>query len=197
MLGAQFGMAAVSGFEMYKVVQLAGGSKVSIQFPGKDGKTSPPPPLRPAQRIAIWPDNEGEVHLAERLTAAGKQVISPATVSGILTGNKLPTAFKDMTEADVQSAITTVCRHTRAELVLASRDEGTASNTNGFSFSSANVTAKGQLLAYSCPNGALVWQDQIVMVIEVGSNTPAKGEIMKAASDAWADRVLEAMKPAS
>jgi hypothetical protein len=187
------GMAAFSGFETYKTVQLANGGSLSIEFPGKDGKTAPPAPIPKATRIAVWPGDEGDVHFADRLGAAGLQVSSPATVAAALAVEKLPAALKDMTLADQAEAFAAACRRTRAELLFASVSEGTSSNTNSFSFSSANVTLKARLLAFSCAAHGTIWQDEIVLVLVVGGKTPSGHEINVAASDAWADRVLQAM----
>ncbi len=191
------GMAAASGFETFKVVQLSSGGSVSIEFPGKDGKTIPPAPIPKASRVAVWPGDEGDVHLAERLGAAGLKVSSPATVGAALSADKLPTDLKNMTSEDQHGAFETVCRHTHAELVFASVDEGRSSNTNSFSFSSANITLKARLLVYSCLQKSVVWQDELVAIVNIGGSAPSGHEINVAASDAWADRVLQAMNVAS
>jgi hypothetical protein len=46
-------MGAFSGFAMYKSGQLASGGSVDIEFPGKDGKASPPLPLASVKRDQI------------------------------------------------------------------------------------------------------------------------------------------------
>ena len=189
------GMAAFSGFEMYKSVQLAGGGSVDIEFPGKDGKTNPPQSIAPVRRVAVWPGDEGDVHFAERLQSSGKfsVVIAPASVSRILSEAKQPADLKQMTEQEQGEAFEAVCHRGRVDLVFGARPLGASTDTNAFSFSRANVTYKADLLGYSCTMKTIVWRDQIALVVNLGGSVPNTGEMNKAASDAWADRVFEAM----
>jgi len=190
------GMGAFSGFEMYKSVQLASGGSVEIEFPGKDGKTSPPQPLAPVRRVAVWPGDEGDVAFAQRLQGSGRfaTVVAPASVFQILTDVKGSADLKLMTEEEEGKVFDTLCQRSKVELVLASKSLGASTNDNAFSFSRATVTAKADLLAYSCSQRAIVWRDQIILVMKLGGgSTSSSSELNKAGADAWADRIFSAM----
>jgi hypothetical protein len=101
MMGASVGVAALSGFELYKVVQLEGGGSARIEFPGKDGKTAPPQPLPAFRRAAVWPGDEGDVRFAERLQSSARfsSVVAPAAVSAILADTKTAVDLKQLYDA--------------------------------------------------------------------------------------------------
>jgi hypothetical protein len=190
------GMAFV-GFETYKTVQLSSGGSVQIDFPGKDGKTAPPQPLAPGRRVAVWPGDEGDVDFAQKLQSSGKfeTVVGPASVGRILADAKQPSDLKQMTDQEQSDAFSAVCRSAKVDLVFGSRSLGTSSNTNSFSMSRATVTAKADLLGYSCAQHTIVWRDQIALVMNLGGNSTqsSSSELNQAVADAWADRVFEAM----
>jgi hypothetical protein len=188
------GMAAFSGFEMYKSIQLQGGGSVRIEFPGKDGKPSPPPPLEEFRRVAVWPSDEGNVRFAERLRSSGRfaEVVAPAAVSEILASGKVQFDLRQLTEAEQGDAFELVCRRAKVEFVFGSVARGASSNDNGFSFSRANITYIADLLGYSCTRKKIVWRDQIALIVELGSSMGNTSEMLHASGDAWADRVLTA-----
>lgn len=185
-------MAAFSGFEAYKTIQMVGGGSIEIQFPGKDGKTSPPPPMPDVHRVAVWPGDQGDVRFAERLQSSGRySVVAPAAVSTILTDAKLPTDLRQLTNQEQDAAFETVCHRAKVDFVFAARPLGASSNTNMFSFSSANATFTADLLGYQCGQHAIVWRDKIALVVKSGQSPANESEMLQASGDAWADRVLQ------
>lgn len=190
------GMAAFSGFEAYKTIQLAGGSSVEIEFPGKDGKTAPPERLPSAKRVAVWPGDPINVQFAQKLEQSGRyRIVGPATVAADLANAKLPTDLNQMMDQERDSAFASACRSTGADLLFAAQSQGTQTNSNVLSFSSANVTSKVALFGYSCSAHAVVWQDEMQLVVSVGSgSTPSDAALAQAAGDAWADRVIQAAR---
>lgn len=189
-------MGAMSGFSIYKTVQLSSGGTVHVEFPGKGGQTTPPEPISPVRRIAVWPGDEGDVHFAERLQQSDKfdAVASPATVSAILVETKTPSDLKQLTNQEQSNSFNIVCQRTGSELLFAARPLGALMNQNSFSFERANITVKADLLAYSCTKHEIVWRDQMALVMEVGSATGDTAEMTKVGADAWANRVLAAME---
>lgn len=172
-LAAEGAFVGLSGFEVYKTVQTASGSSVKIAFPGKDGKETPAPPLPIMRRVAVWPGDEGDVRFAEHLAKSGRfEVTPPSTVSVMLTNDKLPSSLKLLTEQEQATAFTAVCRDANVEFIFASKPLGQTADANVFSFSRASVTAKADLLGYSCNQSAIVWRDQIALIIEVGGSAP-------------------------
>jgi hypothetical protein len=190
---ASAGLAAYSGFTLYKSVQLTSGGSVSIAFPGKDGKAAPAQPLPLVRGVAVWPENEGEVLFAERLSKSGRyDVTPPARVSVILADSKITRNLKELTQAEQTAAFNTVCKVSAAEMVFADRSLGTSSDQNNFSVSRANITSTVELLAFSCAQQTVVWREQMALIVELGGKVPSTGEIMQVAADAWADRVMQA-----
>jgi len=62
----------VGGYEVYKVVQTSEGGSVGVSFPHKDGKELAPAPLPLARRVAVWPNEDNEKYLAEKLMASNR-----------------------------------------------------------------------------------------------------------------------------
>lgn len=189
------GMGALTIFQTYKTVQLAGGGSVEIAFPGKDGKTAPVQPLAPVHRVAVWPGDEGDVHFAERLQGSGKfaSVVAPASSARILTEAREPVDLKQMTQQEQGVALDALCRRAHVDLVFGSIALGASENDNSFSFSSANVTYTSDLIGYSCAEHTIVWRDHIALIIHVGGSVSSTSEMNRAGADAWAERVFAAM----
>jgi len=192
-IAAEAAVVGVTGFGIYKTVQTASGSSFQVAFPGKDGKATMPPPLPVVRRVAVWPGDEGDVRFAEHLAKSGRfDVTPPSTVSVMLTNAKIASSLKLLTEQEQTKAFQSVCKETNAELIFASRDLGQTADANVFSLSRSNVTARADLLGFSCAKNAVVWRDQIALIMEVGGSQPSSAEMNEAAAEAWADRVLQA-----
>jgi len=192
-LATEAAVVGATGFGIYKTVQTASGSSFQVAFPGKDGKPSMPPPLPVARRVAVWPGDEGDVRFADHLARSGRfDVTPPSTVSMMLTNAKIGPSLKLLTEQEQTQAFQTLCKESNADLIFASRDLGQSGDANAFSFSRAKITAKADLFGFSCPKGAIVWRDQIALIMEVGGSLPSSAEMNEAAAQAWADRVLQA-----
>ena len=190
---ASAGIAAYSGFTVYKSVQLTSGGSVSVAFEGKDGKAAPAQPLPLVRRVAVWPENEGEVIFAERLTKSERyDVTPPGRVSSILMDAKITRNLNELTQAEQTNAFNTVCKVSGVEMVFADRTLGTSSDQNNFSLSRANITSTVELLAFSCAEQKMVWREQMALIVELGGKVPSTGEMMRVAADAWADRVMQA-----
>ena len=190
---ASAGIAAYSGFTVYKSVQLTSGGSVSVASQGKDGKAAPAQPLPVVRRVAVWPENEGEVLFSEHLTKSGRyDVTPPARVSVILADAKIPRNLNELTQAEQTTAFNTVCKVSGAEMIFADRTLGTSADQKNFSLSRANITSTVELLAFSCAQQTMVWRDQMALIVELGGKVPSTGEMMQVAADAWADRVMQA-----
>ncbi len=183
----------VGGYEAYKLVQTSEGGSVGVSFAPKDGAEVPPQPLPPAHRVAIWPGDEHERYLAEKLAAARRfDVATPGKVRMVLANANISTNIKDLTNDEQIAAFSIVCRKTRADLVLAARDAGSVSHTNSLSFSPANRVTTSDLMAFSCAQRAVVWRDEMNLKVEIGDKTPSTAEIAKVGGDVWADRIIQA-----
>lgn len=183
----------VGGYEAYKLVQTSEGGSVGVSFTQKDGKEVAPLPLPPSRRVAIWPGDEHEKYLAEKLIASKRfEITTPAKVRVILANANISTNIKDLTDSEQIAAFSVVCRKTKSDLVLAARDAGSVSHANGLSFSPANRIATSDLTAFSCGARTVVWRDELNLKIEIGDKTPSTAEIAKVGGDAWANRIIAA-----
>jgi hypothetical protein len=183
----------VGSFEAYKLVKTSEGGSVGVSFPQKDGKEIPPQPLPLAKRVAVWPESESEAHLAERLIASNRfQVTTPGKVRVILANANITYNSKDLTDEEQLAAFTIVCRKARVDLVLAARDQGSVTHSNGLSFSNPERIGKSDLLVFSCAQRTVVWRDEMTLVVEVGDKTPSNAAIAKVGGEAWAERIIQA-----
>lgn len=185
---------AASGFGLFKTVQTTTGGAVRIGFGSADEKDVPPPdPLPAGRKVAIWPGDEKEVKLAERLSGTGRfDVTSPSAVARTLASRDIPVDFRQLTASEQADGFQQVCRAHQVDLVLAAKDEGTSTSSNFFSFNRANITQTFSLSAYDCRSGQVGWRDRMAVVMEMGGQTPAAGEVATIAGEAWAERLLDA-----
>jgi hypothetical protein len=183
----------VGGYEVYKVVQTSEGGSVGVSFPQRDGKEIAPAPLPLARRVAVWPNEENEKYLAEKLMASHRfDVTTPGRVRVILANASVSPNIRDLTDQEQVSAFAVVCRKARTDMVLVARDAGSVSRSNALSFSNAAKLTKSDLLVYSCGQRTVVWRDEMTLKIELGDKTPSTAEIAKVGGDAWAGRILQA-----
>ena len=169
-------------------------SSIEVKFPSKENKALPPQPLAQAKKVAIWPGEQREVLLAERLQNSGKftSVTSPATVSGILGESRTPTDLSLLTNADQATSFGMICRRTGANLVFGARQEGRTANSSLFTFSQA-ITHSAELLTYSCDKHEVIWRDAMAVIVGTGGGPDTPTEMAKVSADAWAERILQAM----
>lgn len=186
---AALAMPAISGFVLYKAYKTVSGGSAEVSFTSKS-----PSPLSPVTRIAVWPGDEGSVRLAEQLASSGKTITSPSAVAGHLAAQGLSTSLQLMTEAERAAAYAAVCRRAQVELVFATMAGGVEVNRNLLSFSGPNHTYRANITAYSCGQQAIVWRDEMSVVVEGEGRQPANSEISQVAAQAWAERILEAMR---
>jgi hypothetical protein len=183
----------VGGFEAFKLVETSTGGSAAVAFAEKDGKVIAPQPLPLVRRVAVWPDNENGVFFTEKLAATKRlEVVTPNRVRAILADAQITTDLNGLTDHERLAAFRLICRHSRAQLVLAARDAGSVTRTNGLSFSRPEKISKSDLLGYSCAQRRLVWRDEMTVIVRIGDKTPSTAVIMRMAGDAWAKRVLEA-----
>jgi len=189
----------VGGYEVYKVVQTSEGGSVGVSFPHKDGKELAPAPLPLARRVAVWPNEDNEKYLAEKLMASNRfEVTTPSKVRVILAAAKMSPNIRDLTDREQLEAFSTVCRRAKVDLVLAARDAGSVNKSNALSFSNPARLTKSDLLAYSCGQRMVVWRDEMTLKVELGDKTPSTAAIAKVGGDAWGERIIQAEnKPTS
>jgi hypothetical protein len=187
----------IGGFEAYKMVGTSTGGSVGVAFPkNKDGKEIAPQPLPPVGRVAVWPDGEDELHVAEKLMASKRfTVVTPGHVRVILAEAKISPNLNELTPAEQANALATVCRRAKADMVLASLDAGSIQKSNGLSFLNPQKITRSDLVAFSCSHKTIVWRDRMTLIVEIGDKTPSTVDIAKVAGDAWADRIITAETP--
>lgn len=183
----------VGSYEAYKLVQTSEGGSVGVSFGQKDGMDLAPQPLPPSRRVAIWPGDEHERYLAEKLQKSGRFTVeTPGKVRVILANANISPYIKDLTNTEQIEAFSIVCRKTRSDLVLAARDAGSVNHSNGLSLSPANRVTTADLTAFSCARRTVVWRDQMNLKVEIGDKTPSTEAIAEVGGEAWADRIVAA-----
>ena len=188
------GAMGLTGFGMFKVVQTAGGGKVAVGFGSKDSKTIPPPqPLPLVRSIAIWPNTDREVFLAERLIASQRfKVTTPSAAARSLTSLTVDVDLKSKTVAEQSQDFDKLSRAVGADLVLAAKDIGMSVKGGFFQMKRGGFTTTSDLIGYSCRGRSVVWRDTMAVTQQTGSTIASDGEVAKIAGDAWAERILQA-----
>lgn len=189
------GMAAVSGFQGYKTFQTTTGGTAEVAF-DTGGSTTPLTPE--VRRIAVWQNGVREIRLTERLHSTGRfDVLSPnATAEALSKTGRQPVAGL-MTAQEQAAFYGSICKATKADLILFAADQGINFNKNMWSLERANNTRVVDLSAFSCKTNSITWTDRMNVKVEVAGSAPPEGEIARIAGDAWADRLLGSVPAAS
>jgi len=188
------GMAAVSGLQGYKTFQTTTGGTAKVAF----DTGGPATPLTPeVRRIAVWQNGVREIRLTERLLSTGRfEVLSPnATAEALRKTGRQPVAGL-MTAQEQAAFYGSLCKATKADLILFAADQGINFNKNIWSLERANNTRVVDLSAFSCKANNITWTDRMNVKVEVAGSAPPEGEIARIAGDAWADRLLGAVPSA-
>jgi hypothetical protein len=172
---------AATGFVVYKTVQTTNGGTVRIAFGSTDSKHALPPQPLPAGSVTVAAATQREQVLGERLQASGKFKVAPSEGAYLL-------AAPD----DRARSYATICQRQRVNMVLAAVDDGQIVNSNMLSFKRGGLTHKLGLEAYGCAAHAVVWHDEMAVIIESGGKPTPQAEIDAAAGQAWADRLIQA-----
>ncbi|OGG81039.1 hypothetical protein A3H77_00390 [Candidatus Kaiserbacteria bacterium RIFCSPLOWO2_02_FULL_56_11] len=166
------------------------GNSVKIGFIGENGENEELKALPPARRIAIWPGESGELHMAEQFIASGQfDVSTPSKVGGIATAAQISRDLKELTRGEQAEAFDLVCRETGTELVFATHNLGTGKSEGLFSIT---YTTRVDLVAFSCAEHSFVWETHMALVQRPITRAASEDQLQSAAGDAWAERVISA-----
>lgn len=145
-----------------------------------------------ASKVAVWPFGQGEVIFADRLEESGRySVTTPGTVSTWLRDQGLSEDTSMLTSSEERAAFEGVCRAYGVGQVHSAVSRGVSSDTKIWSLKRGAVTYRADLRTYSCSNSGIVWEDELALVVEVGSTQPSEVELFEIAAEAWAERVIE------
>ena len=137
--------------------------------------TEPLAALPRANHFAIWPDNEVEPIVAERLSAS-YTVMRPEVVGALLEKAGAASDLNSVTPRDLDRGFAVVCRHLKGGIVLAAVPDGSARST--------------KIVGYSCPRQSIVWRQSATLTGSVTSDN--EQAVIRMAADAFAGRVVAA-----
>jgi len=121
------------------------------------------------KKIAIWPDNECEVFIAEKLAAAEFLVITPANIDRIIDENKLSKNLKELTYSEMEKSFLVVGKKTEADAIL--------------------TTNRGErVFIYSIPQKKEIWSSKIGVDRKHNSSHL---ELMESIANVIALRIIE------
>ena len=186
------GSIAFSGFATYKTVQTVTGGSVSVGF-NEESEAVNTEALAAILRPAVWPGNEAEIAIANRLDslAAFDGVVTPNTVSQANEALNIPDDLTLLTNSERSSALQRICEETGADAIIVTRDLGVEQDTNVLSFQRANATQYVEITVYSNKAKEIVLNAQMEIVMEAGSSVPNMQEVLVVAGESIAERIVE------
>jgi len=183
---------AASGAVVAKTYQTTTGGSVSIAFPEEiipqDKKTF----LTSIKKLAIWPDSQVEVQIAEVLQDAGQMmVVTPSKTRILIRKLELSQRAGSMTKQEKILAFRAICDASGADALLALRSLGGKTNMNMMSFNRANHKSQNEMLIYSRSTDSIAYIEISETIIEIGGSMPSEQEILKIYGKLFSERLLE------
>ena len=117
--------------------------------------------------LAIWPDNETEVFLAEKLQAEGVSVITPSKVAKVIRTQNFEQRLDNLTQSEILEVFQVVCEETKADAIIAWK--------------------KSRVMIYSVSKKDVVWS----ATTKVSASINSLGKNMPFVAEACAKKVVE------
>ena len=187
---ATAGSVALTASTVYKT---SGGGNVAVSFEGNDVAEHHRAEVRAIETLAIWPDSQSDVFLAEKLTASGYfDVVTPAESGRIIEERGLPHMLNMLTTGEQEEALRTLAEAADTDAVVVA---GSLTNvnidTNTWSFfERAKMTYSVDAFLYSKTSDTIVWRDALAMEVEIGSKSASQTELYGIVGDAVAKHLL-------
>ncbi len=183
---------AAFGFTTFKTVQTTTGGSVGISFSDDKNSIKNKTELTAITTPAIWPDNEIEVYMAEKMQDSGvfDSVITPSRVSKIIKKLDIDNHVNNMTRQELVENFKKICAKTQADSIIAFKNMGSEINSNIWSFDRGNITQKSTLIVYSNKSKSIVYQTTMVLKSEIGGKTENDQEVLRIAAEAAAEKII-------
>jgi|FLOH01.1.fsa_nt_gi hypothetical protein len=119
-------------------------------------------------KIAIWPDNECEVFVAENLQKVKIPVTTPAEVTKVINKNNLSRNLKELTYPEMEKNFLIISEKTGADAILVTNREG-------------------RIFVYSTPQKKEIWSS-VIEVTRIKNCTHL--ELMKSVANDIANKII-------
>lgn len=148
--------------------------------------------LSKISKLAIWPDNEAEIAMAEKLEKSEvfTLIVTPFKVKRVLNKNDFDDKTTNLTEKEKLEVFEIVCKETGAEAILSFKELGTEGNTNFWSFERANVKSKSKMQIYALNSHKIIYSSQVEMQMNLGGDVPNQKKILRDAGELIADKII-------
>lgn len=185
------GMAAVSGFTTFKMIQSSTGGSVKVGF-NPETEAVDTAALQSLTALGIWPEGEAEVFMAEHFEtlAVFPSVITPGRVAQVLDADNAPRNLTLLTQSERLALFRSICDETGADAVIASVQTGDTMNMKMFSFARDNVTSTADVFVYARSADRIVFRTEMELVIGMGSTTPSTTELARI----WGEAIVEKIR---
>ena len=187
---ATAGSFALTASAVYKT---SGGGNVTVNFEGNDVAEHHKAEVRAIDTIAIWPDGQSDVYLAEKLTASGYfEVVTPAESARIIEEHGLPNMLNMLTTGEQEEALRKLAETANTDAVVVAgnfADINIDTNTWSF-FERSKMSYSVDAFLYSKASDTIAWRDMLSMEAEIGSKSASQTELHEIAADAVANQLL-------
>jgi hypothetical protein len=152
--------------------------------------------LSEISKLAIWPDNEAEIAMAEKLEKSEvfNLIVTPFKVKRVLNKNDFGDKTTHLTEKEKLEVFEIVCKETRTEAILSFKELGTEGNTNFWSFKRANVKSKSKMQIYALNSHKIIYSAQAEMQRNLGGDVPNQKKLLRDAGELIADKIISLRK---
>ena len=191
--------AVPAGFGIFKAAQLTTGGSLQIAFSETEIPDKDKMALLSITKPTIWPDNEGEVYMANALEASGEfsTIVTPSTIKRILTDMELDQNIHLMTNAERSRIFGRVCEKSGADAMIAFRDVGAEIESNFFSFKRATYSQSAEMMIYFCELDRIIYTTEIKLIHGIGDDRPHRQEILQIVGEAAAEKFIQLRKSLS
>lgn len=187
------GYAALTGFGIYKVVQLSTGGEFEVRFKDSELSFEQQEALSSFKRLAVYPGSQVSVNLAEALEKSGNyDIIAPYSVQKALPGATKFANTEQMTERERNRHCSKLCRALKADAIFVYSEGGTGYEHNFWSLNQSELTANFEVNLFSSKYKRIIWTQEGQAVLKQGGKFPPQDEMEQIVASAIAEKFLSA-----
>lgn len=143
--------------------------------------------------IAIWPDNEGEVQIANNLQESKvfARIITPAHVNKVIYKLNLDRQLSNLTNVEILNAFKAVCDETGSEAMVAFRNIDRKAGRKSWPLNRTTMNIGSRMFLYVLETHQIVYSSVLELQIDMGISPPDPQEILRVSGEILAEKIIE------
>lgn len=184
--------AAVSGFLVYKTVQIGTGGSLEGGFESELPVGTARDAAKSYRRIAVWPSDKDMYRFAQALEDKWQHaVVTPAAVAKAMKDREDDLPLDNLIERERTELFTSACKRTKVDAIYFMLASDQSQEMNFWSFERAKSNIDFEHGLYDCKSSTFSLREKGRMTLKLGSSNASYAEVQQAVADIASDRCLE------